>query len=305
MIKFSAPGKIHLLGEHAVVYGKPALLSAINLRVKVTLGKKTDENFSFLRKVVNNLIAEKFKVKKIPDYSIESSIPAGSGMGFSAAGSAAIIATLLTYFKIKWGKKLINELTFEAEKVFHGNPSGGDNSTVVYGGLIWFRKESPNLKIIQLLPFTIPPKLSKNFILINTGKPKETTKDMVVKVKSLYDKKPELVKKFLEDQERLVRELLVALKDGEEKEVIRIIREGEKNLESIGVCSSEVKKIIRQIEKVGGAAKICGAGLDSGPTGVLLCYHKNSTAAEKIAKAYNLAYFTPTLGVEGLRQEWI
>ena len=37
MIKFSAPGKIHLLGEHAVVYGKPAILATLNLRIFVTV----------------------------------------------------------------------------------------------------------------------------------------------------------------------------------------------------------------------------------------------------------------------------
>jgi len=303
MIKFSAPGKVYLLGEHAVVYGKPALLSAINLRVKVTLGKKTDENFSFLRKVVNNLIAEKFKVKKIPDYSIESSILAGSGLGFSAAGSAAIIATLLSHLKIKWDLNLINDLTYEAEKVFHGNPSGADNSTVVFGGLVWYRKETPDLKVIKQLPFAMPTKLSKNFVFINTGKPKEITAEMVSLVKKLYDKRPKIVERFLEDQERLVRELLPVIKQGDEKELVRIIREGEKNLEKIGVVSDYVVPIIRNIEKSGGAAKICGAGASNGPTGVLLCYHPKKGLIERIAQEDNLSFFKTTLGVEGLRLE--
>lgn len=304
MIKFSAPGKIHLLGEHAVVYGKPAILAAVDLRVYVTISKGHSTAHP-LKKIIEPIVKKELKIKTIPPYklTISSQIPIGSGLGSSAAISASYIAALLTFLQVKWDLNLINNLTFEAEKTFQGNPSGGDNSTVIYGGLIWFRKESPDLKIIQPLPFTIPSKLAKKFVFINTGKSKEITAEMVKKVKKLYLKNPKVVEKFLNEQERLTRELLPVIKETNEKEFIRILRESEKNLESIGVCSPEVKKIIRQIEKIGGAAKICGAGSDSGPTGVLLCYHKNPLLIQNIAKAYGLSYFKAALGMEGLKRE--
>lgn len=308
MIKISAPGKIHLLGEYAVVYGKPALLAAVDLRVTVTINANTSkvgpDSFE-VKKIIEPIIKNKFNLKKIPLYKlkIDSKVPIGSGLGSSAAVSSAYIAALLTFLKIKWDKSLINELAYEAEKVFHGNPSGADNSAIVYGGLIWYRKETPDLKIIHPLPFSIPNKLAKNFVIINTGKPKKSTKDTLTAVKNLYQKKPKLINKFLDSQEKLVRELLPAIKNADEKEVIRIIREGERNLESIGVCSPEVKKIIRQVEKAGGAAKICGAGASEGPTGVLLCYHKNKKIIEKVAKDLNLEYFNTKLGVEGLKYD--
>ena len=145
--------------------------------------------------------------------------------------------------------------------------------------------------------------MAKNFVIINTGKPNKSTKDMVISVKNLYDKKPKIVNNFLENQEKLVRELLPAIKNADEKEVLRIIKEGEKNLESIGVLSPSVKKIIREIEKAGGAAKICGAGATDGPTGALLCYHPNPSAIKSISQKFNLEYFQAKLGVEGLRKE--
>lgn len=310
MIKVSAPCKIHLLGEHAVVYGKPALLAAVDLRVTVTLREAKGIYSSpsvqndKLKKIIEPIIKNELKIKNFPPYNLEisSQIPIGAGLGSSGAVSSAYIAALLSFLKVKWDLNLINKLAYEAEKVFHGNPSGADPATVIFGGLIWFRKESSDLKIIHQLPFSIPNKLSKNFVIINTGTPKQTTKDMVVFVKNLYDKKPKIVQQFLEIQEKLVKELLPVIKEGNEKEFIRIIKEGEKNLESIGVASKFSQDIIREIEKVGGAAKICGAGASDGPTGVLLCYHSNPQVIKDIAKGFNLDYFQTNLGVEGLRR---
>ncbi len=307
MIKVSAPGKIHFLGEHAVVYGKPALLTTVNLRMSVILRAKPEGSIANdkLKKIIEPIIKKKFNLKIIPPYELDisSQIPIGSGFGSSAAVSASYIAALLSHLGYKWDLNVINQLTFAAEKVFHGNPSGGDNSTVVFGGLVWFRKETPDLKIIQQVPFTIPNKLSKNFMLINTGNPKETTKDMVELVSSKVKSQKSKFKKIFEDQEQLVRELVIALKEGDENELIKIIRAGEKNLESIGVVSSYVASIIRTVEKAGGAAKICGAGGKTKGAGVLLAYHPTKNTLEEISKALNLPYFSTSLGVEGLRQE--
>jgi len=304
-IVVSAPCKVHLLGEWSVVWSKPALLTTVNLRITATISSALHSESTELRKIIEPIVKKELKLKKIPPYKLEitSQIPMGTHLGSSAAVSVVYVAALLSYLKVKWNLDFINKLAFEAEKVFHGNPSGADNSTVTFGGLVWFRKETPDLKIIQQLPFSIPSKLAKNFILINTGTPTQTTKQMVTKITALFEKRPKLMQTFLNNQEMLVRELLVAVKDSNEKEVIRIIREGERNLESIRVCSKEVASIIRNIEQNGGAAKICGAGADSGPTGVLLCYHKNQKKLLKVVKSLNLPYFTTKLGVEGLRKE--
>lgn len=278
MIKVSAPGKIHLLGEHIVVYGKPALLTTVDLRTTVTISQ--GQNRNPLKKIIEPIIKKELKIKTIPNYGlvINSDIPVGAGLGSSAAVSAAYIGALLLFLKIKWDLDLINKLTFEAEKVFHGNPSGADNKTVIFGGI------------------TVPKKLAKNFVLINTGKPKETTKQMVELVK------PQ-IEKILDDQEGLVKELVPVIEESNEKEFIRIICEGEKNLEKIGAVSPFVKSIIRQIENSGGAGKICGGGGKTKGTGILLTYHKDKKVLEKIAKSLNLPFFSVALGVEGLRNE--
>src|SRR3989344_1060171 len=311
-ITVSAPAKIHLLGEHSSVYGKPAILTSVDLRLKVTIsqGRTIPEELKKLQKLIDRIVKTELKLKKIPLYSLEisSDIPIGAGLGSSAAVSAAYVGALLTYLRVTWSLERIYRLGFKAEEVFHGNPSGGDLATVVFGGLIWFRRETPTLKLIQPLSFNISSKLTKRFVLINTGTPKESTRDLAAMVKELYTKKPKKVENFSNYQEKLVKELLTVIKEGNEKEFIRIIREGERNLESIGVVSKSSKEIIMKIEEAGGAAKICGAGGKAEATGVLLCYHKQKKVVENIAKAYsknryNLPYFSAKLGVEGVKLE--
>ena len=293
MIKISAPGKIHLLGEHSVVYGKPAILAAIDLRVYVTIQANTDHTSEVdlkMRQVIEPIIKKYLKLKTLPSYQIqiESQLPIGSGLGSSAAISASYIAALLSFLKVKWNLNLINEMTFEAEKVFHGNPSGGDNSTVVNGGLIMFKKGQE--------PAPLTSKI-KRFILIPSGKPVESTKQMIKIAKPK-------IHSILNNQEFLTKQLVLALKDGNEKLLVTVIKKGERNLESIGVVSPFAKSIIREIEKLGGAAKISGAGGVKQGSGMLLTYHKNPKKILNYAKQNNLEAFIIKLGEEGLRKEY-
>lgn len=312
MITFSAPGKIHLLGEHTVVYGKPALLTAINKRITVSIAplserKQTmqlDSQLSLLQITLENVIKNKFHLKKIPNYSIaiKSELPIGSGLGSSAALSVAFTAGLLSYLKIDSDKIVINELAYEGEKIFHGKPAGADNTTVTYGGFIWYRKELEELKVFYSIPQKIHPKIEQ-FFLINSGKPLETTKDMVVKVGLLKSKNPAKVKKIFDDQEQLTKDLLIALINGEHQNLISIIRKGEHNLEAIGVVGKKSKNMIKEIETIGGGCKILGGGGFESGSGMLLAYHTDPKKLLSLIKKNNWDYMEITLGEEGLKRE--
>lgn len=299
MIKFSAPGKIHLLGEHAVVYGKPALLAAIDLRVTVSitpspqaLASKQKEN---IKKIIESIVKKTLNIRTIPSYNltISSQIPIGSGLGSSSAVSSAYIAALLSFLNIKWNLEDVSSLAYEAEKVFHGNPSGADNTTVIFGGILWYRKKTEPVQILSQI---------KQFVLIDSGKPVESTKEMVEKVRIKLQESRIKVQKIFDDQERLVKELIVALKEGDQNQLVNIIREGERNLESLGVVSKRAQEIIRLVEKVGGAAKISGAGGVKSGSGMLLCYHKNSKALLALAKKNHLPTLSIKAGEKGLLQ---
>ena len=253
------PGKIHLLGEHSSVHGKPALLTAIDKLCKITLEPQTSSSITLtlrefsetitvkLNDVLSltekaNKVWKKFSktndtkllksiIQKSSDYliiiigealryykvtklkfgfklTIDSDIPVGAGLGSSAACAIGIAAAVTLFLGKTFEKHVINEIAYCAEQKMHGFPSGGDTAAVCFGGLVWYRKESAELKIIQPVAFQISKEITKNFLLIDTGKPDETTGELVSKVKHLFDQKPEKVLTILNDQESLTRQLL-------------------------------------------------------------------------------------------------
>jgi mevalonate kinase len=354
-IRISAPGKIILLGEHAVVYGKPAIIAAVNKRCFVELTARSDKEIiisvkNSKQEVITNVkqLENKFNkaqedwdivnrnndtkllkliTKDLLDYpqiiigeflnyfkafneiisgfelSIELEIPIGSGMGSSASLAVSIIGALLCLKNQKFDKKIINEIAFLAEQKKHGFPSGGDNTACCYGGLILFHKDAPDENIFSQIPVTISPNIPGNFITIFTGIPEESTGELVSKVRNLYQRNQESVDQVFNSQEELTNELLIALKNGEEEKIIAIIKNGEKNLEHLGVVSSSVKSLIREIEKTGGAAKICGAGGIAKGSGMLLAYHQDIEILKGLLGEYEYAFSRVVLGAEGVRIE--
>src|SRR3989344_4661536 len=127
----SAPGKIILSGEHAVVYGYPALVAAVDLYAKVRI-EKDKSNLGVYPLMAKDIVmktlrnTERFLDTKFTKLKINlgSEIPIGSGMGSSAAVSVCVAAALmkLARWKVDLGK--INEMAYETEKYYHGIQSG-------------------------------------------------------------------------------------------------------------------------------------------------------------------------------------
>jgi mevalonate kinase len=309
MITVSAPGKIHLMGEHAVVYGKPALLSAINKRMRVSIEKAktmdivTTESPACITYALEK-VKEYFKLDALPPMriSIDSDIPAGFHLGSSAATAVGVVAASIYFLKKLWNPTQINAIAYEVEKRQHGNPSGGDNTAVTFGGLVWFRKELEFLKSMRQLDITIPLALN-NFFLINTGRPKETTGEMVAYVRSKVADYPSQYKKLFDENEEQTKKIAVAIKEGKETDFIDGMKRGEQTLEHMGVVSKQVIPVIRAIERAGGAAKILGGGGRKEGAGFLLCYDKNQKTVENLCAKYKFEIQTIKLGEEGVKLE--
>jgi mevalonate kinase len=266
-LKVSAPGKIILSGEHSVVYGNPAIATAVDLRLTASQSGQ-----------------------------IESSIPIGAGMGSSAA--FAVVSSALKIGKLDLDK--INSLAYELEKGLHGNPSGVDNTVVTYGGFLWYRKESESFKTFkQIIPEVKLPKL----FLLNSGKPEESTKEMVAQVGELYKKRKNMVGGIFREIEVITKEFLSYLLNDTEPDFGELIKSNEKLLESLGVVSERTMNTIRMIEKEGGSVKISGAGGTKSGSGMIIVYHKDIDRLTLFAKKNNLKLLPLKLGEEGVRIE--
>jgi len=274
-ITFSAPGKIIICGEHAVVYGYPALAAAVDRRIYLQLVQK-GESYSF---------------------RLKSAIPSRSGMGSSAALAAVEQAALLYLAgNHKLDRERIDALTFEMEKAAHGNPSGVDNTIAVYGGILLYQKD----KGFKRLEFKKLPQ----FLLVNTGRPVETTDEMVVGIvgRGVKNKNPRIINS-LKRIGKLPKEFVKALKKGDLSYLIHLIKENERLLEELGVVGEKAKAIIRQIENLGGAAKISGGGGAKFGSGIALVYHQNLEVIIKFCRKNKLSFFKVKLGEEGLKKE--
>lgn len=311
-VEASAPGKLILSGEHSVVYGKPEIITAINRRLEVSVkaGKKKGRALTFFSQESTDLlkfaVGKIFKIlgeqpKKDLEIQVDSEIPVGSGLGSSAALAVATAASLFAYFNQALDKEKINEIAYEIEKKQHGAPSGGDNTIATYGGFLWYRKETEFLKLFKPLEFK-SGKLPE-FVLINTGRPVETTGEMVAYVRKLYDQKKDQIGKILDNMEKVTKEMLVALSQMDEGKLILAIRKNEKLLEYLGVVSPFAKVVVREINKAGGAAKVCGAGGKKKGSGILLAFHPQKETLFKLAKKRSWSAFEVKLGEEGVRVE--
>ena len=300
MIKVSIPGKIHLIGEHSSVYGKGAILASINLYLHAKISKSEEKEISGLvqyddaiknmQSVIETKIREKFEIKKIPNYALEidkTGIPIGSGLGTSASLSVAFTICLLKYLEVKYTQDDVFEIALEGERIFHGNPSGGDLAAVLNQGLTYFKKnpDGPN----TAAPLSINQDL--NFLLIDSGKSEEGTLEMVEKVRIKNQELRIAVKKIIDDQEKLTNELLQVLTNFDKNKLKKIITKAENNLEKLGVVGKTAKAIIRKIEKLQGAAKISGAGGIKKGSGMILAFHKDINELIKFAKKERLQYY--------------
>ncbi|HVZ11568.1 MAG TPA: mevalonate kinase [Patescibacteria group bacterium] len=351
-IQYSAPGKVHFLGEHAVVYGKPAILASVGLRCFVKLERLDSEQIEVFSKDYNlkqtltlsellkktqkakicwekyirtgdvNLLSEITSEKL--DYIflcvgetlnfwsrrpssgfrvlVSSEIPEGSGLGSSAALAVSVAAVMSEFLGEKFDNQIISEIAFNIEKRKHGMPSGADPATSANGGFIWFQKKSSqDIAIEQVI--TDADRFVDKFLLINTGAPQESTGEMVAQVKKLYDKNPEFVKRIFSDQEQLVVQLRGVIERFDHVKIIEIIRQGEANLDALGVVSDSSRKIILSVESIDGVAKICGGGGVVGATGILLATSPHIKDLTKLLKKNKIPFFNVKIGVEGLRKE--
>lgn len=205
MTSYSAPAKVILFGEHAAVYGKPAIAVPVSsLRASADVHPESHGTGFYIEAVDlaqrlpvtvdsdlmdNALIYTAKQVLKTlhahpPDATIRlrSQIPMASGLGSGAAVSTALARAVAGAL----GKILpdddLNTLIFEIEKWYHGTPSGIDNTVIVYERPVYFIKGQPMQALTIGTPFTL--------VIGDTGEA-GITRIAVGDVRALYEANPQ------------------------------------------------------------------------------------------------------------------
>ncbi|MBW2968252.1 mevalonate kinase [Candidatus Woesearchaeota archaeon] len=168
-----------LVGEHAVVYGQPAIAAGLHLgtSAEVTEGESYSETdgqpvpLTDRFREIAGAVERKLRVGR-HEYTIHSLIPIGKGYGSSAALGAALARAISAHYSMYLTDGQICDAAYEVEKLMHGDASGIDNTVATYGGLIWFVKGRN--------PQQLRPKERLNIIVTDTGIPRNT-KDAIAK----------------------------------------------------------------------------------------------------------------------------
>jgi mevalonate kinase len=275
-ITAKSPGKTILFGEHAVVYGYPAIavpLPSIALQVSFlglpgqpagyvrvrnanTRSEELLEQMSAGHPIraALELTSRSLGLDHIPatEITISSTIPIASGLGSSAALAAAFIRGFSQYLGFRLDDERVNELAFEMEKLQHGTPSGIDNTVIVHQKPIYFVKGQTieHLKLGQ--PITL--------IVADTGV-RSLTREVVADVRQHLENEPQVVNPILEAIGQVAPRAREELLGGTPNRIGRLMDENQALLVDLGVSCPELDSLVTAARTAGAlGAKLCGSG---------------------------------------------
>ena len=290
MTTASAPGKIILFGEHAVVYGRPALavpVTQVQATVTVTESIPDQRNgmkfgemngqaririeapdigiSTTLRSLLSNPAPHPLATAITSVFStlglgtpppmiihISSTIPIAAGLGSGAAVSVAIIRALSTYFSRPLSEEKISALAYEVEKLHHGTPSGIDNSVITYARPVYFIKDHPIETFRVGTPFTI--------VIGDTGI-RALTKESVGDVRRLWQAEPARWEKVFDGIGEIVRKARKDIEIGYVAPLGPLMVENHALLQDLTVSSPELERLIGAAYGSGAlGAKLSGGG---------------------------------------------
>mgnify|MGYP001278647753 FL=1 len=276
----AACGKIILLGEHAVVYGRPAIALPIPLAVEAAIRKGgeavnvviprwgVEQKVRVTNPGFTGIIAQMLEQlgldKENMTIEVFPHIPRAMGLGGSSALAVAIIRAIDHAYKLDLKDGRINELAFECEKAAHGTPSGVDNTVATYGSPLYYqrRDEQPlfsTLKLGQPLELVIGM----------TGK-ESLTADTVAKVRASWRQYPERYETIFDQIGHLTVSASDAVKSGQLNELGELMNLCHGYLNALQLSTPELEEMIHVARQNGAVgAKLTGGG--GGGSMIALC----------------------------------
>ena len=272
-MKASAPGKIILFGEHAVVYGRPSLavpVTQVHADVEISDSASAgiwiqapDINLHAelntlpsdhpIASVIHNLFFLS-RVSPFPNLNIKitSTIPVASGLGSGAAVTIALTRALSAYINYSMTDEQINAFAYEIEKLHHGTPSGIDNTVITYSKPVYFIKGQPIETFQVAQPFTI--------VIGDTGI-SAPTKESVGNVRKLWDADRASWELIFDNVGGIAKRARDAIESGEWKQLGELMNQNHVLLQGMTVSSPELDQLVIAANNQGAlGAKLSGGG---------------------------------------------
>ena len=269
----SAPGKIILFGEHAVVYGRPALAVpvtqvcvTVDITDSVRKGIWIDAPDVSLHAELNTLPSDHplasivhnlfflLRVSPFPDLEVKisSTIPVASGLGSGAAVTIALTRALASHLNFSMTEEDVNAFAYEIEKLHHGTPSGIDNTVVTYARPVYFVRGRPIETFNVSKPFTI--------LIADTGIA-APTKESVGDVRLLWMNDKSRWETIFDKIGELSFTARRAIEAGKPELLGELMDENHELLQTLTVSSRELDQLVETARKVGAlGAKLSGGG---------------------------------------------
>jgi mevalonate kinase len=273
MTTSSAPGKVILFGEHAVVYGRPALAVPVTQvhadvdvsdsarpgiwidapDVKLHAELNTLPSDHPIASVIHNFLFLS-RVSPFPNLEIKvsSTIPVASGLGSGAAVTVALTRALASHLDYSITDEEVNAFAYEIEKLHHGSPSGVDNTVVTYAMPVYFVKGEP-IEILKVGgPFTI---------LIGDTGISAPTKESVSDVRRLWIEDKSRWEGVFDKIGEISFTARRAIEAGKPELLGELMNENHALLQTLTVSSLELDRLVEAALRAGASgAKLSGGG---------------------------------------------
>ncbi len=310
-ISATAPGKIILFGEHAVVYGQPAIAAPVHqVRARAIISARPDQPRGWINLQAPDIglesnwedipqdhplvlvikgVLEATGIDHPPALTVRitSTIPIAAGLGSGTAVSVAIMRALSEFLGRPLRNENISSLAFEVEKLYHGTPSGIDNTVITFEKPIYFAKNDPGSKgILEAIhvskPFTI--------VIGDSGVPSPTAA-AVGDVRKAWQQDEPKYQQLFESTGEIVNRAKEAIESGAIDALGPLMDENQHLLKEMGVSSGMLERLIQAARQAGAQ----GAKLSGGGRGGNMIALAQQESAQQIARALIAAGATNTI----------